>query len=230
MDAVNPDSRRARLPASVLASVVVAFSMAPLRQALAIDLIVAVRDQNRAPLENAIVYAIPASGKIPAQAPAPASIEQIGKRFTPLVSVAQTGAAISFPNKDTVRHHVYSFSPAKVFELKLYSGLPSMPVVFDKPGLVVLGCNIHDRMIAYVLVVETPWFVKTSKDGAARFTALPAGNYELKAWHYGLPGPDAAAAKMVSVTNSATEVNFQLPIDTGAKRIAPDVSTPERPD
>ncbi len=208
------------LPMCCRAPAVAAFSTLQLQPALAIDLTVTVTDRYNAPLENAVVYAIPAPGKGPAQAPAAAHIEQIGKRFTPLVSVVQTGTAISFPNKDTVRHHVYSFSPAKVFELKLYSGLPSKPVIFDKTGLVVLGCNIHDRMIAYVLVVETPYFVKTSNDGVATLADLPAGNYELKAWHYGLPGPDTAVAKAVSVTDAAA-VNFRLTIDPASSHPAP---------
>jgi len=74
--------------------------------------------------------------------------------------VVQAGTPILFPNHDKVRHHVYSFSPAKTFELKLYSGVPGTPVLFDKPGLVVLGCNIHDQMVAYVQVVNTPYFAK----------------------------------------------------------------------
>jgi plastocyanin len=147
-----------------------------------------VRDFTGAPLADAVVYAMPRPGPAPARKPA-AQIEQIDKTFVPLVTVVQTGTAVQFPNRDAIRHHVYSFSPAKPFELKLYSGTPAAPVVFDKAGEVVLGCNIHDQMIAYVLVVDTPWFAKTGADGRARIEALPAGDYELRVWHFALAMP-----------------------------------------
>lgn len=97
------------------------------------------------------------------------------------VTVVQSGSSISFPNHDSVRHHVYSFSPARTFELKLYAGTPAAPVLFDKAGSVVLGCNIHDPMIAFVQVVDTPWFGKTDATGRVRLEGLPAGDYRLKA-------------------------------------------------
>jgi hypothetical protein len=91
----------------------------------------------------------------------------------PLVSVVQVGATINFPNNDKVRHHIYSFSPAHKFDQKLYSGQAATPQVFDKAGTVVLGCNIHDKMIAYVKVVDTPYFAKTDGAGAARIELPP---------------------------------------------------------
>ena len=108
----------------------------------AAELTVNVLDSSGAAIENAVVYAEPEIKK--SLPPAPAIIEQRGKQFNPLVSVVQTGAEITFPNFDSVRHHVYSFSPAKTFELKLYSGIPANPVKFDKAGTVVFGCNIHE--------------------------------------------------------------------------------------
>jgi plastocyanin len=118
--------------------------------------------------------------------PAPANNGQIiqqDKRFMPLVTVVQTGTAVTFPNHDTVRHHVYSFSPPKVFELKLYIGTPPTPVVFDKPGVVVMGCNIHDHMVAYVVVSDTPWVAVSDASGEAHFDGVPAGEYVLQYWH-----------------------------------------------
>ncbi len=148
------------------------------------ELTVDVLDIAGAPIENAVVYAEPENkGLLPI---APAIIEQRGKQFNPLVSVVQTGADVTFPNFDSVRHHVYSFSPAKTFELKLYSGVPANPVRFDKAGTVVLGCNIHDNMLAFIQVVDTPYFAKTNKSGKAILSDLPNGNYTLKAWHYAL--------------------------------------------
>lgn len=148
------------------------------------ELTVDVLDTAGAPIENAVVYAEPENkGSLPV---APAMIEQRGKQFNPLVSVVQTGTDVTFPNFDSVRHHVYSFSPAKTFELKLYSGVPASPVKFDKAGTVVLGCNIHDNMLAFIQVVDTPYFAKTNKLGKAILSDLPNGNYTLKTWHYAL--------------------------------------------
>jgi hypothetical protein len=104
----------------------------------------------------------------------------------PSVIAIQTGTAVHFPNFDTVRHHVYSFSPTKVFEIKLYAGTPAAPVVFDKAGTGVLGCNIHDRMAAFVHVVNTPYFAKTNAAGVATLD-VPPGEHTLQAWHPGLP-------------------------------------------
>jgi hypothetical protein len=158
--------------------------VAPLLCAATLDVVVV--DQSGAPVNDAVVYAIPAAGS-PARPPSPGTILQREKTFIPTVTPIQTGTAIAFPNEDTVRHHVYSFSPAKVFELKLYIGMPREPVLFDKAGVVVLGCNIHDHMLAYVVAVDTPYFAKTDADGAARLANLPDGSFQLRVWHARLP-------------------------------------------
>ncbi|QIN67909.1 hypothetical protein SBC1_79560 (plasmid) [Caballeronia sp. SBC1] len=152
---------------------------------------VQVTDQLGAPVKDAIVYAMPESGKLPATKPPGAVIDQIKRQFVPLVSVAQTGAAITFPNKDNIEHDVYSFSPAKRFELNLYHGIPAKPVVFDNPGLVVMGCNIHDTMVAYLLLVDTPYFAKTDANGHADIDNLPADSYKVTVWHYRMTEPNA---------------------------------------
>ena len=173
------------------------------------ELAVDVLDATGAPIENAVVYAEPEIKAPPSEATA--SIEQRGRQFNPLVSVVQTGTAITFPNFDSVRHHVYSFSPAKSFELKLYSGVPSNPVKFDKAGTVVLGCNIHDFMLAFVQVVDTPYFAKTNKLGKATLHDLPNGNYTLKAWHYVLAKEKDIYEKPVVVKGSqSATVNLTL--------------------
>lgn len=118
-----------------------------------------------------------------------AIVDQINKQFSPRVSVVELGTAVTFPNKDNIRHHVYSFSEAKPFELKLYSGMPSHPVVFDKVGVVTLGCNIHDVMLGYVLVVDTTFHALGNRQGLAQIVGVPAGDYLLYAWVPGeLPG------------------------------------------
>ena len=116
-----------------------------------------------------------------------ATIDQRASQFVPRVTVVTVGTPVVFPNSDNVRHQVYSFSPAKRFELPLYSGKPAAPVVFATPGVVELGCNIHDWMLAYVVVVDTPYHVVTDARGQGRIEA-PAGSYTLRVWPPGLKG------------------------------------------
>lgn len=139
------------------------------------------------PLSDAVVFLESPSAAL-ASKPLPGlEIAQNGKRFIPSVSIVPLGSAVSFPNRDTVRHHVYSFSPAKPFELKLYSGVPANPVKFDRPGVVVLGCNIHDVMIGWVLVVNTPYYGKTDSNGELILQNIHPGSYHLRLWHSTLP-------------------------------------------
>jgi plastocyanin len=141
-----------------------------------------------------------------------AIIDQVNKRFAPRVSVVRTGTSITFPNSDRIRHQVYSFSPAKTFSLKLYAGSPNTPVIFDHPGLVVLGCNIHDSMLAFVAVVDSPYFAKTSDAGTVSFS-LPAGRYRLLAWH-----PNAVTAVPPrEITVAAAPLSIPLSIDVDDK-------------
>lgn len=107
---------------------------------------------------------------------------QRDKQFAPQLVVIQTGSAVQFPNFDTIRHHVYSFSAIKPFEIKLYSGRPSAPVVFDRPGTATLGCNIHDSMVGYIHVVDTPYFGVSNAQGKVELE-LPAGDHRIRVWH-----------------------------------------------
>jgi plastocyanin len=154
---------------------------------------ITVKDTRGAPVEDAVVWAMPKAGPAPFRK-REAAISQRDKTFVPMVTVIQTGTPVQFPNLDPIRHHVYSFSAPKPFELKLYAGTPVAPVVFDKPGEVVLGCNIHDHMIAWVYVVDTPWFAKTAADGQAKIEGLPAGEYDLQVVHHAQASPQPPAA------------------------------------
>lgn len=147
-------------------------------------LVVAVVDAAGRPVQHAVVTVHVAGVSTKAQAGTTAEIGQRDRQFVPQVSVVQAGTAVSFPNFDTVRHHVYSFSAAKPFELKLYVGTPAEPIVFDRAGLVAIGCNIHDRMQAWLAVVETPHFAVTDAAGSARFD-VPAGEHRVRAWRPG---------------------------------------------
>ena len=111
-----------------------------------------------------------------------AKIDQIDKRFVPKVSVIATGTLVSLPNSDSIRHEVYSHSPPHPFKIKLYAPDHHEDVLFDKPGLLVLGCNIHDSMVAFVVVVDSPYFAKILASGS-RDMNVPAGRYRLRVWH-----------------------------------------------
>ena len=145
---------------------------------------VLVQGKGGIPLADAVVYIDSPGSRV--KSPLNGQIAQKDKRFMPAVTVVRVGSSVSFPNQDTVRHHVYSFSPAKSFDIRLYSGTPANPVVFDKPGLVVLGCNIHDWMLAYVKVVDSPWFGKTDARGGLVLSDVPAGEHVLRVWYPGL--------------------------------------------
>lgn len=125
-------------------------------------------------------------------------VEQAGQRFTQAVTVVTVGTAVSFSNRDTVRHHVDSCSPAKTFERRLHIGAPARPVVFDPPGIAVLGCNIHDPMATWVVIVETPHHGQTGANGRLRLYDVPPGSYRLRAWHADLP-PGAPAQLRLAV-------------------------------
>ncbi|MBL8525102.1 MAG: methylamine utilization protein [Betaproteobacteria bacterium] len=160
------------------------------------------------PVADVVVHATLLSGAAPARPKKEISIEQVNKEFVPLVSVAQTGTLVNFPNRDQIRHHVYSFSPAKTFEIKLYSGVPTKPLLFDKPGEVVLGCNIHDTMIAYVLIVDTPFFAKTDKQGRGVLDNLPAGDYEVQMWYPGGTAPASQKVRLGASENADLKFAF----------------------
>ncbi len=146
-----------------------------------------VQDAAGKPLQGAVAYLESPAARAATRPMTGTEIEQADRRFTQAVTVVTAGSQIHFPNRDKVRHHVFSFSKAKAFEIKLYTGTPANPVLFDQPGLVVLGCNIHDTMLAWVLVVETPWHGQTNALGQLRLPDVPPGAYRLRVWHADLP-------------------------------------------
>ncbi len=131
-------------------------------------------------------------------------MDQQNHQFVPHVLVVRTGTAVTFPNSDNVSHHVYSFSPTKPFELGLYKGNVYPPVVFDKPGIVVVGCNIHDSMLGYIRVVDTPHFAVTNEQGVAVLDAVPSGNYAVDVWTPRVRPEALPAALHVAVANNGT--------------------------
>ena len=159
-------------------------AMAP-AVAAAGSLAVEMRDAGGGPVDVGVVWAVAEGRRPPAPPARQAVMDQRNRAFVPHVLPIQTGTAVRFPNSDNVRHQVYSFSPAKKFQLPLYAGTPAGPVVFEKAGVVMLGCNIHDRMSAFIVVVDSPYFASL-KGGRATLADLPDGRYTVHAWHEGL--------------------------------------------
>ena len=148
---------------------------------------------------------------------AKATMDQRAQTYVPHVLAVSTGTQVSFPNNDNIRHQVYSFSPAKRFELRLYEGTPSKPELFDKPGVVALGCNIHDWMLGYIFVTDDPWFAVSDEQGRVRFDQLPAGHYQVSLWH-----PQSADAQVqpggeIDMTATAMTQSYTLTVQATAE-------------
>jgi plastocyanin len=166
------------------------------------------------PLPNAVVVAVPEDGRLPPVTKEVEVVDQIDKEFVPYVKPVRAGSYVQFPNKDNIRHHVYSFSPPKKFELPLYSGTPAQPVLFDKPGVVKLGCNIHDWMLGYIYVAETPYFGKSAGDGRVELDQLPAGRYRVRVWHPRMQGSEDATVQRVDLQEAPpTSVEWKLKLN-----------------
>jgi plastocyanin len=188
--------------------------------ALAGDLTVEVRDLAGRPVRDAVVMVRPTSG-VPAGRPlkmsGPMVMAQQNVSFQPYVLIAPVGSSVSFPNKDKVRHHVYSFSAAKKFELKLYGKDETRSVTFDKPGPVSLGCNIHDSMIAYIYVTDTPYAAKSGADGIAVVRDAPAGGATLLVWHPDLKSR-APIARSLPITAASQRTAATVDLRPSIKR------------
>jgi plastocyanin len=173
-----------------------------------------VRDVTGKPVADAAVYAMPI-GTAPDARRKTVAVEQVEREFVPYVTVIQTGTTVTFPNRDPILHHVYSFSPPKSFEIKLYSGKSPVSVLFDKAGVVTLGCNIHDWMIGYIFVVSTPYFGKTDASGTARLRDMPAGTFQLQVWH---PQQRAAAPAATIALDAGASPAIAFTLDTAARK------------
>jgi plastocyanin len=191
------------------------FALAAAGGACAATLEVTVRDPGGGPMPDVAVYAEPATGTLEAPATRSTAVEQVDREFVPYITVIQTGTTVTFPNRDPILHHVYSFSAAKPFEIKLYTGKSPRDFVFDKPGVVTLGCNIHDWMIAYIVVVSTPWFGKTDASGKVRLRDLPAGSYEVKVWH---PQQRAEAAARTHALDATANAAASFVLDVAPRK------------
>ena len=171
---------------------------------------VQVLDSAGKPLEGAVVSLVSDAARRAVRPLPEQEIAQENKQFVPAVRVVTVGTLVRFPNRDSVRHHVYSFSPAKKFEIKLYAGTPAAPVLFDQPGVAVLGCNIHDQMVGWVVVLDTPYFAQTNAQGQALLEGMPAGAHQLRAWHARLPVDVTPPQQAIALTEGDSTATVRL--------------------
>jgi plastocyanin len=175
------------------------------------ELRVTVKDHKGKNVENAVVLAVPMDPRNAQHSRPPQdAVDQVDKQFVPYVKTVFVGSTVRFPNSDNIRHQVYSFSPAKKFELPLYAGSNAPPVIFDKPGVVVLGCNIHDWMIGYIYVAETPFYVKTGATGSATLRDMPPGEYTVRLWHPSMDRAEETTSRHVTLAAEAGSEEWLL--------------------
>ncbi|WP_440054972.1 methylamine utilization protein [Pseudoalteromonas sp. T1lg65] len=169
-----------------------------------------VLDSDGAPLQHAVIEL---TGAIQVQ-PSPAIMDQMNKQFVPHVLAIHRGQQVSFPNSDDIRHHVYSFSQAKPFELKLYAGMPKAPITFENSGIVVLGCNIHDSMVGYIYVADSSYFYITDKNGRAE---IPDNHRKATIWHPNQTS-EITKRKAIAIDQSAKQQRITVEIAKPAPR------------
>ncbi|HYC71274.1 MAG TPA: methylamine utilization protein [Opitutaceae bacterium] len=184
------------------------------------------------PVADAVVSLIPLDQPAPPAAPAGrAEVAQEDEQYQPYLTIVRTGTTVEFPNRDRIQHHLYSVSDAKKFEKPLYAPGAHESVTFDRPGVVTLGCNIHDWMVAYIVVVETPWFGRSGADGAAAVSA-PAGRYRIEVWHPRLidaktrrPAPPLQREVTLGADGWSEEIALPLAPDRRIRRAPADKSS-----
>src|SRR6185369_15314094 len=177
-------------------------------------------DQDNRPVVNAVVTLVPEiKGSMPAAASrltVDKTIDQRNETFLPMVTIVPKGGHIAFANNDQTTHQVYSFSAAKQFEITLTRGEKSQPIAFDNAGIAALGCNIHDHMIAYAFVAESPWTALTGADGRVTIPDMPAGNYEAVVWHPKFPPGREPPKLKTSLTGDTARLSLTVRLISSA--------------
>ena len=202
--------RRAKRALALWTLALVASLAAPSRAA---EIHGRVVDQQGNPVRDSVVFVdqLPPGMSVPADHRT-AVIDQINKTFVPHVLPVMVGTEVSFPNHDQIHHHVYSLSRTKTFEIPLYKGESAPPVLFDQPGAVKLGCNIHDWMSGVILVVPTPYFAVTDDDGTFTLRDVPVGTYGVVAWNEGSKRTLDETRQTVTVDGADQPVTFTLEV------------------
>jgi len=200
-------AKKGRIAALAMAIVLVSHT------ALAAELGGRVVDANGNGLADAVVFVqeLP-PGASAAQQERRAVMDQVDKQFVPHVLPVAVGTAVRFPNHDQIHHHVYSFSKPKTFEIPLYKGEETPPLVFDQVGAVTVGCNIHEWMHGVILVLPTPYFAVTDASGAFALRDVPPGRNSIAAWHEGAKAGVEATAQVVDVGAQTPPLSFTLTV------------------
>jgi plastocyanin len=177
----------------------------------AASLSVRVMDVSGKPVRDAVVTLYPAgSAARSAHTAGRFVISQENMQFHPFLTIVPVGSDVSFPNYDNTKHHVYSFSPAKKFELKLFAKDQSRTVHFDKAGVVALGCNIHDQMSAFIVVTDSAWTARTSAQGIVTFADAPNAPGRVTVWHPYLRAPGGELAQAVAPAQRSATFQVRL--------------------
>jgi plastocyanin len=177
----------------------------------AAPLTVRVVDASGHPVRDAVVTLYPSGGAArPAHAAGRFVVSQQNMQFHPFLTIVPVGSDVSFPNFDNTKHHVYSFSPAKKFELKLFAKDQSRTVHFDKAGVVALGCNIHDQMSAFIVVTDTAWTARTNGQGLVTFGDAPNAPGRVTVWHPYLRAPGGQLQEIVAPTQRSASFQIRL--------------------
>ncbi len=181
--------------------------------------IIHVTDTAGNPVSDVVVALLPEK-PISSLEPMPmATMAQKEMTFMPHILAITAGSVVKFPNLDTFRHHIYSFSKAQPFEIRLYGGDEEKQVTFDTAGVVALGCNIHDDMLAYIYVANTPYVAKTDAEGRIEFSAISKGKYSTELWHPRLKKQSNGALQSFSIEAGGTiEQTFSITLKRAKKK------------
>jgi plastocyanin len=224
-ETLNGSAINVALRRRAMAACVTLIFLAGAGSSAAADLSVMIVDREGHGVGEVVVTATPVTAN---KAPAlkPAVMDQRNLAFAPRVLVVGVGTTVEFPNSDSVSHQVYSFSPAKRFQLPLYKGQIHPPVTFDRAGLVVLGCNIHDSMVGYIYVTDAAYFGTTESSGGLQFKDIPAGDYRVTLWSPFVTDAPASLNRTVHIDgNVPATTRVQLSL---ALRSRPEPRPPRR--
>jgi len=161
---------------------------------------ITIKNANNEPLPNAVVWLTAPNAQSVIPPESPYAMTQQSREFKPRILVVPQNAKVEFPNADSIMHHVYSFSKAKTFELKLYKEQPKAPITFDQTGVVELGCNIHDWMLGYIVVVDSNIFAITDENGHVNLN-VNTEQYTLSVWHSGFSDISKVESQIVTMTS-----------------------------